>query len=145
MHDQSLHLPMEQTQETNKTEDCDNVFAVEHIHDNLVLSLRCSRVSKFIIYICYNACRWIGRSKTKTVTSFPMWNTGIKFQSQVLAMHTLTGLLYILQRMSEKHPFTIYPATKHKKHSKLRITNIRGKSVYFFMGVLNRRLLYFPQ
>ena len=55
--DQSLHLPIEKTQETNKTEDGDNVFAVEHIHGNLVLSLRCSRVSKSIIYICYNAYR----------------------------------------------------------------------------------------
>ena len=49
-----------------------------------------------------------------------------------LDMHALTSLLFMLQRMNEKHPSTSYLAAEHAKRSKLRIVNIHEKTRDFF-------------
>ena len=42
-----------------------------------------------------------------------------------LDMHALTSLLFMLQRMNEKHSSTSHLAAAHAKRSKLRIVNIQ--------------------
>ena len=52
-------------------------------------------------------------------------------QSQVMSMHALTSLLYMVQRMSEKHTSTSYPAERQLKQNKLRVSRICEKPVVF--------------
>ena len=41
-----------------------------------------------------------------------------------LDMHSLTSLLYMLQRINEMHPSTCYTTAKYPKHSKLSTVSI---------------------
>ena len=60
---------------------------------------------------------------------FPKLNINKTIQSQVLGMHT-----YICYNpMSEKHPSTSCPATKHPKHSKSSFNDIREEP---YLGAL---------
>ena len=62
------------------------------------------------------ATEWVDKkqkNKLKTVTAFPKWNIDMVIQLQILTMHMFTSLLYICySAISEKHPFTSYPAAK---------------------------------
>ena len=82
-----------------------------------------------------HANKWSGNKQRilKKMTLFQMWNIDMTIQSLVLSMHMLTSLLYILQRMSEKHPSTCYPAERQPKQNKLRVsrTCIWEKPVVF--------------
>ena len=57
------------------------------------------------------------RRNSKTATPFPKWNINMTIQSQVLTMHTLTSLLYMLQPDQQKAPIN------KLSHSKIDTAN----------------------
>ena len=56
-------------------------------------------------------------------------------------MHTLTSVLHMLQRMSEKRLLTGYSATKHLKHNKLMVLHLQEKPVISLVST-NRRVAF---
>ena len=75
------------------------------------------------------------RIKPTTVTHCPKWNTDMTIQSQVLSIHWITSLLYMLQCISQQCPSTCCLAAKPPKHSTLKVSRIREKPVIFLFSV----------
>ena len=61
--------------------------------------------------------------KIEDSEAFSEANMDMTIQLYILTVHVLTGLIYMLQHITEKHP-SKYPAAKHPKHHKLKVSRV---------------------